>query len=197
MEQQHCCISGLVCIFINVTCRRACCTPPAEEMLPCFIASIITIVVAPEGCYSSSDQDKNGQCLFSGLEMNPYNSKVLHIWNNFPRNSRDASTLDFACKCQRRPLLSEAKEKSENASPTNVVPISAESWCLWVLRVSMQGIYYSAITINRCLWNPGTRVSWTGGRKSREESCERQRSSQAQAINHRPPLFPEDSFIVP
>lgn len=29
------------------------------------------------------------------------------------------------------------------------------------------------------------------------KSWERQRSSQTQAINHHPPLFPEDPFIVP
>lgn len=36
-----------------------------------------------------------------------------------------------------------------------------------------------------------------GGRKVQGKSWERQRSSQTRAINHRPPLFPEDPFIVP
>lgn len=60
-----------------------------------------------------------------------------------------------------------------------------------------QGIYYSAIIINRSLRNPGTRVSWKEQGECGEKGCERQRSSQTGAINHRPPLFLEGSFIVP
>lgn len=180
---------------LTITCERGHRTHYSEGASLITTSTVVTVTLLPRGAPSSPEQGGMGSIHNRGKTSEPHRTSLLEwfYWK------LERSLLFWLCPQTPEEDSSEhCQGENESGSLNKRYP----DLCRIVMRPIFlqrrpQGIYYSAIIINRSLWNPGTQVSWREGGKCWEKSCERQRSSQTRAINHRPPLFPEDSFIVP